>query len=163
MTQTLFADEKPLKEEMKGQIFLTDAPKADGVFYGLTATQIQDILKTTPLRFDQTEDDWGDPQFMIEIAGKEIILFTYKCKTGKCQDLRLYTYWRTGGKTPDYKILNKWNIEQRWTKSYVDSDNDIVLEVDIDIKDGITEQAILNMIEIYSNHVLKFSDYIGAK
>lgn len=156
------ADDGKIVKLIKDETALKDNPNQK-IYYGLSSKEIKGILENTPLKFDQTQDDWGDPQFMIEAAGKEIIMFTYKCKSGKCEDLRLYTYWRTGGKAPDLRLMNKWNIEQRWTKSYIDKDNDIVLEVDLDIKDGITKQALLNMIEIYSNHVYKFSQYIGAK
>lgn len=141
----------------------TKTNEDSSVFYGLNSDDISKILKLTPLAFDETQDEWGDPQFLIEVGNKEVILWTYGCEDKKCDDLRLYTFWKIGGNGPNLKKLNTWNNEQRWTKAYMDGDNDAVLEFDLDVRDGITAETLLNFFEIYSAHVYKFTDYMELK
>lgn len=138
-----------------------DVKDKNKVLYGVNSKDLAKVLALTPLKHDETKDEWGDPQYLIEIGNREVILWTYGCDKGKCDDIRLSTFWKIGGNGPNLQKINQWNNEQRWTKAYMDTDNDAVLEFDMDVRDGVTYDSLLNFFEIYSSHVYKFSEYMG--
>lgn len=134
------------------------------VYYGLSAKNISEILKKSRLDFEETKDEWNDPQFFIYLDNsKEIVLWAYGCEKGMCKDLRLWSYWKTKNNPIDLKQINRWNSQQRWTKAYIDRDSDAVLEMDFDADGGITIDGFMNFLEIYIKHLHQFKEFTGMQ
>lgn len=133
------------------------------VYFGLSSEDLAAILKKTKLDYEESQDDWSDPQFFIYLDNRqEVVVWTYGCENKKCQDLRLWTYFPRNGRDPDYARVNYWNSEQRWTKAYFDQDRDAVLEMDFDADGGVTEDAVINLLEIYVTQIYEFVNFMNS-
>lgn len=137
-------------------VLAEDIPKNTKAIY-FQPSDIIGILEKTPWRFKEVIDEYGDPKFLLKIDDYEASLWTTGCKTDFCKDIRLYSYIKFDGNGPDPKRINHWNQWQRWTKAYIDDDNDAVLEAEIDLKDGATIEAIHTLFATYSSHLHKFT------
>lgn len=133
------------------------------VYFGLSSEDLTTILKKTKLDYEESQDDWSDPQFFIYLDNRqEVVMWTYGCENKKCQDIRLWTYFPRNGREPDFAKINYWNSEQRWTKAYFDQDRDAVLEMDFDADGGVTEDAVINLLEIYITQIYEFVHFMNA-
>lgn len=139
----------------------TSYSKNSNIYYGVSSSDLTTLLKRTPLDFIVERDEWNDPKILIKMGDRKVALWTHECKKQRCEDLRLTTYWKIGGKGPNLKKINEWNSQNRWTKAFMDKDNDAVLESDLDVRDGVSDFTLLNFIEIFSNHVQKFEKFMN--
>lgn len=54
-------------------------------------------------------------------------------------------------------IINEWNRTKRFSRSYIDREGDPILESDIDLEGGITEQAIVTWIQTFAISLKAFN------
>ncbi|MDR2405629.1 MAG: YbjN domain-containing protein [Deltaproteobacteria bacterium] len=62
--------------------------------------------------------------------------------TDKPKSINFYTYER-GGKVT-LEDANNWNRDFKYSKTYLDEDKDVVLELDLDLTGGVTERRIID-------------------
>ncbi len=54
-------------------------------------------------------------------------------------------------------IINEWNRSKRFSRSYIDREGDPILESDIDLEGGVTEQAIVTWIQTFAISLKAFN------
>ena len=71
-----------------------------------------------------------------------------------------FRYARTGG---DWNLatLNKWNAEKRLTNSYLDNDNDAILEMDVITRGGLTMDHMRNALRLFDQSVTAFRHHLS--
>ena len=63
------------------------------------------------------------------------------------KDRILTAHARFKGYSNDLKFINDWNRTKRFSRAYLDKDKDIVLEAEIDLEPGVSEEAIKNWLK----------------
>ena len=63
------------------------------------------------------------------------------------KDKVLTAHARFKGYKNDLKFINDWNRTKRFSRAYIDKDADIVLEAEIDLEPGVSEEAIKNWLK----------------
>lgn len=105
-----------------------------------------------------------EKETVIEVRheGTKYLVLPYGCdKAGKaCKNLQFFAGWS------DFDIgldeINAWNQGYRFAKAYLDSDGDVILEMDISIEHGVgsayledTFETWLGIIQLFEDKVLK--------
>ena len=97
--------------------------------------QIVDIARgfgSGTLEKDETEYVRG------RINGTLYVIFFNDCNSDRseCQSLQFYASWE--GVPVDQAAINGWNRDKRFAKAYIDAENDPVLEMDVNLRHGVT-------------------------
>ena len=61
------------------------------------------------------------------------------------QSIQFYVAYENSGDTT-LESVNQWNKTHRYSRSYIDDDNDPVLELDLDLAGGVTRDRILDFL-----------------
>jgi len=116
----------------------------------ITAAQperIEAILKGFGIARLGTHKTRGDPQISGRADGKAYEVFFYGCAENKnCASIQFWTYW---SKQVPFEAINAWNAKSRYGKIYSDADNDLVLEYDINLGQGVDERTIESDAELW--------------
>eukprot|EP01033_Poteriospumella_lacustris_P011188 gene11188-7960_t len=60
------------------------------------------------------------------------------------------------------QIVNQWNTEKRFSRSYVDRDGDPVLELDLDMNGGVTYQRLEDFLATVTKSVLAWTMHMTS-
>ncbi len=92
------------------------------------------------------KNDRGDPVIRGRIDGNAYYLAFLNCSSEtSCEDFFIQSYFLNP--IVDYKLINEWNYDKRWTKIYYDKDMDVVLEMDFNLDGGV---SLLNLEQTFS-------------
>ncbi|MBP7161777.1 YbjN domain-containing protein [Myxococcota bacterium] len=56
--------------------------------------------------------------------------------------------------------VNQWNAEKRFSRAYLDDDDDPVIELDLDLEGGITQERLIDFITTVRHSVAGFRKHI---
>lgn len=62
------------------------------------------------------------------------------------QSIQFYVAYQNSGNST-LESVNQWNKTHRYSRSYLDDDNDPVLELDLDLAGGVTRDRILDFLQ----------------
>lgn len=82
------------------------------------------------------QDAVGDPRIAFRVIGIHCQLYFYDDKNGRASSLQFATGFNA---TPGLDKVNEWNRRKRFLKTWLDSDGDIHLEMDLDLDGGVTK------------------------
>jgi len=82
----------------------------------------------------------GDPMIRGRIEGTSYTLQFYGCESGKaCRSVQFTAAWvNPGNVTLD--SVNDWNRTRRFGKAYLDTENDPVLEMNVNLDFGVSQR-----------------------
>jgi hypothetical protein len=96
-----------------------------------------------------------DPNTLIfQLDGYRVLLINYP------NGFQLYSGFQTDGKVSLDRI-NVWNREKRFSRAYLDSRDDAVLESDLDLEGGVSDAAIDEFIRTYRGSLRGFVKHIA--
>lgn len=104
----------------------------------------------------------GDyPAINGRIKGRPYYLGFRNCKSDtRCDDFFLQAYYIDP--VVDFEAVNGWNQTKRWAKVYVDSEADIVLELDVNLTGGISAKTLDEAFYYWSLALEQFADAFDA-
>jgi Putative bacterial sensory transduction regulator len=70
--------------------------------------------------------------------------------------IQLYAGFKSGGKV-SLDTINTWNREKRFSRAYIDSENDAVIESDLDLEGGVSNKAIDEFIRTFRTSLKDFT------
>lgn len=76
----------------------------------------------------------------------------------KFDDIQLYAVF-TGGKVSMSRI-NDWNRTKRFSRAYLDKDNDPVLEADLDFEGGVTTESVARFVALFVQSLESFDQHL---
>jgi hypothetical protein len=108
-------------------------------------------------------DGTGDPTIEVTTSSLTYYVRFRNCNDShaKCEDLNFYAGFADIKPTLDQ--INAWNRDWRFGHAYVDADLDAVIEFDLDLEYGTTQDSLEAAFAIWDGLIDKFSDYIGYK
>jgi Putative bacterial sensory transduction regulator len=108
------------------------------------------------------EQNNGDPKITGKIEGVQYAVYFMNCTDNKeCEDLNFYAGFLDN--KPTLELINEWNRDKRFGKAYLDSDNDAVIEFDVNLEHGVSKDNLDAAFEIWSLVLGQYTDHIGFK
>lgn len=137
---------------------------ADGsegeLLFDLTDAQTLSILESVDLE-DVRVDEAGEDRttFAFSVQGVDGYLRRYDAT----KDVRIYIVYPTSDEIGRERVelANRWNCRQRWAKTYIDDDGNWVIEADLLVGPGVTEEAIATFIRRFLATRCRFEEHIG--
>ena len=129
------------------------AALADG---GATADEVAQVLQGKGYAAQLSKDDAGDPMIRSGAEGASFTVFFYGCqKTARCSSIEFSAAYHIDGglKLTD---VNGWNLKNRFGRTYLDSENDPHVEMDLDMEHGFTTEAIANNVDTWDAVLTSF-------
>ena len=109
-------------------------------------------------------DKVGDPMITSGVGGTTFQIFFYNCTKNKdCATVQFHSGYDL--KTPvSLDKLNEWNRNKRFGRAFLDSENDPILEMDVDLDDGgISPLLFIDNIEFWTSILGNFERHIGYR
>lgn len=109
-------------------------------------------------------DSVGDPQITSGSGGTTFQIFFYNCTDHKaCATVQFNSGYKLT--TPvDLDRLNEWNRTKRFGRSFLDKENDPVLQMDVDLDDGGMSRALfIDNVEFWTSILGEFEKWIGYR
>ena len=139
------------------------AARQETVFDRVTAEDVQAVLKDLSLESKKSLTRSGDSLLQIDFGQFSAWLIFYGCDSGPdCTDLTFYTYFDTKGATPLARV-NRWNLESRFSRAYLDEDGFPTIETDLDLAGGVTRDALRTWIDGYRESVSDFAAFLAPQ
>lgn len=102
----------------------------------------------------------GDPRITGNINGITYQVFFLNCaENASCEDLNFYAGFLDNKQTLD--VINAWNRDKRFGKAYLDTDQDAVIEFDLNLEHGVTAENLDAAFRLWSLILDQYTTYIG--
>ena len=132
---------------------VTTAAEAQKVHTEVSPVTMAKVLKSLDIEAELAGED-DTPMFRFELGGLKMLLFL----ANKNTDAQLYVGF-LDGEISDKK-LNEWNRDHRFARAYRDTDDDAVLESDIDFTGGVTEDNIKAWIALFHSLAQEYAQVV---
>jgi hypothetical protein len=115
----------------------------------IDATQperIAELLKGFGIARLGTHSD-GEPLISGRINGKTYEVFFFDCNDGKeCRNIQFWAYW---DEPAQLDAINAWNRQTWFGRTYLDEEDDLVLEYAVNLSHGVAEQTLEDSADIW--------------
>lgn len=93
-------------------------------------------------------DSSGDPKIEGRIDGTRYNVLFYGCKQNtNCGSVQFTTAWSHPGISLD--TINDWNRDKRFGKAYLDSDGDPALEMNVNLRHGVSRKNFDDTVDFW--------------
>ena len=109
-----------------------------------------------------TTDRGGDPMIRSASSGVNFQVLFYNCTNHKeCATVQFHVgYDLKSGSL--LEVVNNWNKSQRFGRAYLDSENDPILEMDVDLDDGgVSQMLFIDNLEFWTSAMGRFEKHVG--
>ena len=108
------------------------------------------------------EQSNGDPQITGKINGITYQVYFRNCTNGAdCEDLNFYLGFLDI--KPTLEVINDWNFNKRFSRAYLDQDQDACVEMDLDMVKGVSADYLDAQFGLWNMVVEQFSEHVGYK
>jgi hypothetical protein len=109
-------------------------------------------------------DKVGDPMITSGASGTTFQIFFYNCTDHReCATITFHSGYDLNA-SPSLDSINEWNKGKRFGRAYLDSENDPILEMDVDLDDGgLSRLLFIDNIEFWTTILGQFETHIGYR
>ena len=128
----------------------------------LTGANTEDILAIAKNygSASMTKQSNGDPQITGKIGGVSYQVYFRNCTDNKnCEDLNFYLGFLDI--KPTLEEINDWNYNKRFSRAYIDQDDDACVEMDLDMVEGVTAEYLDSQFGLWAMVVKQFAEHVG--
>ncbi|SEQ43456.1 Putative sensory transduction regulator [Devosia sp. YR412] len=101
----------------------------------------------------------GDPLIDATTNGTAYQIYFKNCTAhAACEDLNFYVGFQI---QPGLDDINAWNRDKRFSRAYLDERGDAVVEMDLDLVQGVTPNYLSSQLALWEQVVAEFAMYIG--
>jgi hypothetical protein len=131
----------------------------EDVILGVTPDEMKTIVQDIGYRAEVLTNDQGQQRIRTRIGGWNVTLNFYSCedKQTACKSIGLRAFFENE-KKKGAAFANDWNRDKRFTKVYIDKDNDVNIEFDILFRNGVTRSNIKAYFDVYEDQLRDFVD-----
>ncbi|KRA45753.1 YbjN domain-containing protein [Devosia sp. Root635] len=102
----------------------------------------------------------GDPQITGKIEGITYQIYFRNCtNNADCEDLNFYLGFLD--LKPTLEVINDWNYNKRFSRAYIDQDDDACVEMDLDLVKGVTAEYLDSQFGLWAMVVGQFAEHVG--
>jgi hypothetical protein len=106
------------------------------IYEKISLPELQSIMKSQ----GYTVDFFEEKEVLAWYFDEEISLLS----TDKPYTINFYTYKKNVNTTAN--DVNEWNRQFKYSKTFIDTDKDVSLELDLDLSGGITQERIVDFL-----------------
>lgn len=106
--------------------------------------EVAPIVQSAGIVSQREKTKSGNDYLLVDIKGWQSAIMLLDCKSGSCNMVRFYSGRKAPYVTPSQ--INTLNKNHRYARIY-SSDNNIIIESDLLIQGGVTENSITRFIE----------------
>ena len=126
------------------------------VILSVTPDEMAKILQDIGYRAEILKNDQGKRRIRTRIGGWNVTLNFYSCDDKEnCKSIGLRSFFENE-KKKSAAFANEWNREKRFTKVYIDKDNDVNIEYDFLFRDGVTKGNVRAYFDVYEDQLKDF-------
>ncbi len=104
----------------------------------------------------------GDPQINGKINGISYQVFFRNCTENiNCEDLNFYLGFLD--LNPTLEVINDWNYTKRFSRAYLDPDQDASVEMDLDLVQGVSAEYLDAQFNVWNMVLTQFAAHVGYK
>ena len=109
-----------------------------------------------------TEQSNGDPQITGKMDGITYQVYFRNCTNNEdCEDINFYLGFLDI--KPGLEKINDWNFNKRFSRAYLDQDEDACVEMDLDLVKGVSPEYLDAQFAVWSMIVEQFPVHVGFK
>lgn len=97
---------------------------------------ITEVLQSFGYRAELSKDSGGDPKISSSSGGANFSIFFYGCTNGQNCDAISFSSAFDLDPGSNTDLMNEWNQKKRYTKAYLDDEQDPVIDMDIYLGGG---------------------------
>lgn len=102
----------------------------------------------------------GDPQITGKIEGITYQVYFRNCTNNTdCEDLNFYLGFLD--LKPTLEEINDWNYNKRFSRAYLDQDDDACVEMDVDMVEGVTADYLDSQFGLWAMVLKQFAEHVG--
>ena len=102
----------------------------------------------------------GDPQITGKIEGITYQVYFRNCTNNTdCEDLNFYLGFLD--LKPTLEEINDWNYNKRFSRAYLDQDDDACVEMDVDMVEGVTADYLDSQFGLWVMVLKQFAEHVG--
>lgn len=131
-------------------------PIPDG---GLTLKEIQAWLHDGGYKAEIATNKAGEDYVKSAAEGANFDILPMDCKNNRCQSITFSAGFDLKNGTTAEK-MNAWNSSKRYTKAYIDSDNDPWVEYDANLSPGGTYESLDDDFAVWRMFLPDFTKHI---
>jgi len=123
---------------------------------------LAEVLRAMGYRAELTKDDQGDPKIVSATGGSNFRIYFYGCTANlNCTSIQFAAgFDLTNGST--LEVMNAWNAAKRYSKSYLDAEQDPLIEMDVNLAfGGVSEQNFRSTLDLWDGLLGQFKTHIG--
>lgn len=140
---------------------LTLSAQAQTMITGADTTEILNAARGYGSATLSTQSN-GDPQISGKINGISYQVYFRNCKDGTdCEDLNFYLGFLDIN--PGLEKINEWNFNKRFSRAYIDQDEDACVEMDLDLVHGVSAEYLDSQFGLWNMVVEQYSEFVGYK
>ena len=111
-----------------------------------------------------TTDREGDPMIRSAASGTNFQVLFYNCTANRdCATVQFHVGYDLKT-SPSLESINEWNRTQRFGTAHLDSENDPILEMDVDLDDGgVSQLLFIDNLEFWTTAMGNFEKRIGYR
>jgi Putative bacterial sensory transduction regulator len=94
------------------------------------------VLQSFGYRAELSKDTGGDPKISSSSGGANFSIFFYGCTDGKACDAISFSAAFDLDPGSNVALMNDWNQKKRYTKAYLDDEQDPVIDMDLFLGSG---------------------------
>jgi hypothetical protein len=131
------------------------------VILGVNPDEMQKILQDIGYRAEILKNDEGKRRIRTRIGSWNVTLNFYSCDDNEtsCKSVGLRTFF-TNDTKKTATFANDWNRTKRFSKAYIDNDNDVNIEFDMLFRNGVTKENIRAYLDVYEDQLKEFVEAI---
>lgn len=156
---------KSVASSLVAFIMLVAATAAPAMAQSLTAQSVAAAFQAQGVTSQVGTDDYGDPYVQLQTGGALPSdygdVFFFDCDaSGACDSVLMVASFQPQRRPVYLDVINRWNVERRWVRAYIDSENYLVLDMDVSGYGGISEQTLATQVGRFVQSVVDFAAFI---
>lgn len=123
----------------------------------ITPQQMAGVLRNRGNRAEIVTEN-NRTRIRTQIGNRRVTIYFYACNDVGCQSIQYRALFEKNERFT-LAFVNAWNYEKRFAKTYLDSDNDLVLEWDVDLDGGVTVGFVSESVATFQTMLTAFDRF----
>ena len=104
----------------------------------------------------------GSPRIITGMSGYKVYIYLYSCDGDAGCGSMEFSIILTKNAKMTLSIVNKWNQEKRYAKTYLDTDGDLNMEYDVSFAGGVTSDHIVQAAGVFEALLPALDQFINT-
>ena len=151
-----------LRTFMSAMLLMFAATSAQAAEVTASPTIVAKVMNGAGYETEMDQDSDGDPLIRSKAAGYNFVVYFYGCTNGRdCKTVQFAAGFDRGDRVISYEKINDWNKKRRFGRAFLDSVNDPIIQMDIDLEDGGMSSALfVDNLEYWDLAVSEYAKFI---